>query len=686
MASTYRRATISTFAACVIAMIGGCSGGAQTVSGSTWSSGPPAATNYVNLFAPLDLPTPSNVRTVTGTPGHAYWQQQVDYVIDATLDAEAQRLIATSTITYHNNSPDALSFLWMHLEQNLFKPDSTGSLSTPPDTRFSSRSGFQGGYQISEVSSDGSKLPLAIHDTLGRIDLHRPIGPGETFTFEIAWAFDIPEYGVDRFGIERVEQGTIFQFAQWFPCLAKYDDVHGWNTLPYLGQGEFYTDFGTYDVSLTVPRSHIVAATGSLTNSNDVLTKTQIERLAAARTSTIPTTILGPDEVGKIESRPAGSGPLTWRFHAEKVRTFAWASSDSYIWDACGFDGGGTTESVDSSQGTLVQSVYPKEGLGNWSGAKGSTDMLRFSIEHYSKKWFRYPYPVATNVNGRVGGMEYPMIIFCADRGSEEGLYGVTTHEIGHNWFPMLVNSDERRHGWMDEGFDTFINIYAEADRLRDGMHERSMAWTAQILNNDDVPPLMTPADQIPGWWYGDRAYGHPASGLYLLRERILGAERFDAGFREYIRQWAFKSPQPADFFRCMNTVAGEDLSWFWRGWFYQSSGLDLAVDRVVNTQDRSKAYVTFSCRDEMVMPVIFRVIYDDGSTEERSLPVEIWHSSDRWTTSWDPKGKWVRRVELDPEFFFPDHDRENNVFEVGKTAPVDAPERPRRGGRSRRR
>jgi len=653
----------------------GCSS-AEKAAEKTWASGPPAAKEYRDVFAPLDLPTPSTIRTAAGLPGTGYWQQQVDYKIAATLDAENQSISAKATVTYHNNSPDALPILWLHLEQNLFKPDSVGTLSTPPDTRFSAKQGFEGGYKIESVSAGGAELPFAVHDVLGRIDLPEAIAAGGTYTFDIAWSFDVPEYGIDRFGIEKVEQGTIFQLAQWFPCLCKYDDVSGWNTLPYLGQGEFYTDYGTYDVSITVPRSHIVVATGQLRNAGDVLTGAQRERMATARKSKETTMIITPEEVGTPESRPAGEGPLTWTFHAEKVRTFAWTSSDAYIWDACGFDGGGDDETTDSSKGTLVQSVYPKEGAKNWAK---SSDMLRFSIEHYSDKWFRYPYPVATNVNGRVGGMEYPMIIYCADRWSEEGLYGVTTHEIGHNWFPMLVNSDERRYGWMDEGFNTFINIYSGAARFHNGEYSNDMSGTAQTLNTDNVPPLITPADQIPGWWYGNRAYGHPADGLYLLREHILGSERFDAAFRAYVAAWAFKSPQPADFFRCMNTVSGEDLSWFWREWFYESEGLDLAVDRVVNTQNRSKVYVSFSCRDNMVMPVVFRVTYDDGSTEMRSLPVAIWHGAKRWTTSWDPGKRWVTRVELDPEFLYPDHDRDNNAYEVGDSSPVQGERRARR-------
>ncbi len=623
------------------------------------------------IFTELDLPTPTSARTAEGAPGPEYWQQRADYVIAAELNEPDRSISATATITYTNNSPFKLDFLWLHLEQNVFKRDSLGTLSGEPGARFSSRENFEGGVNIQSIKAGDQDLPFHVYDTLARVDLPAPIPAasrpgvggagdgGSTFTFQIAWSFKIPDYGIDRMGIENLEQGADFEIAQWFPALAKYDDVHGWNTLPYLGQGEFYTEFGAYDVSLTVPRSHIVAATGVLQNEAEVLTPTQLERLGAARKSDTTVVIRGKDEVADPASRPAGEGPLTWRFKAENVRTFAWTSSAAFIWDACNLGG------------TQVQSVYPKEALPLW---EKSTEMLRFAIDGYNKRWFRYPYPVATNVNGCVGGMEYPMIIFCSDRHGEHGLYGVTTHEIGHNWFPMTVNTDERRHAWMDEGFNSFINIYSGQERFpgeRDMEGGRGFAFA---MRHPGQPPMEIPPDQLGPGLLGLLEYGKTAVALHLLREVILGPERFDAAFRTYIARWAFKSPRPADFFRTMENVAGMDLGWFWRGWILETGSLDQSVESVEQRSDAQTATATLGNRGELVMPVTLKITYDDGSTETRSLPIEIWHWTNLWTTEWETKGKRVTSVEIDPEGKLPDTDPSNNTWNA---PPPEAPPAP---------
>lgn len=610
------------------------------------------------IFSPIDLPAPTASRSASGVPGPAYWQQRADYTIEAVLDEDERTILGRAVITYTNNSPEALDYLWVHLEQNLFRPESAGALSVDPGTRFGYREGTQGGMEVRSVRAEGRELPHRVYDTLMRVDLPEPLAPGgDRLTFEITWTFRIPPFGADRLGMEDLGQGVVFQLAQWFPAVAKYDDVNGWNAMPYLGQGEFYTDFGDYDLRITVPRDHIVAATGVLENPEEVLTPTQIERLERAAQSAETVLIRSPEEVGDPASRPAGEGPLTWRFKAQDVRTVAWTSSPAFIWDAAGLVVG----PEGAERHVLVQSVYPKEALPLWSK---STEMLRFAIEDYSERWHPYPYPTAVNVNGIVGGMEYPMIIFCRERHDERGLYDVTTHEIGHNWFPMLVNTDERRHAWMDEGFNTFINHYSMLARFgEDGEDADFMDEFATEMREAGPTPIVAYPDQIPRRELGYLAYGKPAVGLLLLREQILGPDRFDPAFRRYIREWAFKSPQPSDFFRCMEDAAGADLDWFWRGWFMETGLLDQAVADVEVDAREEVVRVTFENRGELVMPVVYRVFYGDGTEETRRLPVEAWFTTNRWTTQWPSRGRTVREVVIDPDRVFPDVDRENNVW-----------------------
>jgi hypothetical protein len=442
-----------------------------------------------------------------------------------------------------------------------------------------------------------------------------------------------------------------------------FDDVRGWNTLPYLGQGEFYTNFGDFDVRLTVPRSHIVAATGVLASEREVFTAQQCERLSAARSTESTTTIIGPDEVGTPASRPASSNDtLTWVYRAENVRTFAWASSPAFILDACTAPGIGP-----SNGGTLCMSFYPREA-DLWrpeSSGGGATQMLRASIDHYSKKWYRYPYPTASNVSGIVGGMEYPMIIFCSAReGGEKALWGVTTHEIGHTWFPMIVSTNERLHAWMDEGFNTFINFYASLERSPNDLPRRG---NPRRFARDFPEPFHqivdTLADLIIPGTLGDLQYAKPSAGLTLLREGILGPERFDPAFRAYIQRWAFKSPTPADFFRTMEDQTGEDLGWFFRGWFYSTQTLDQGVSGVLQPEGEGKnARVTLFCRG-LVMPLVYKVEYEDGSSETRTLPVQAWAADDTHVATWNTGGRRIRAITVDPHEDFPDVNPRNNVW-----------------------
>lgn len=648
------------------------------------------------IFSPLPWREASEERLASGVPGPAYWQNRADYVIHAALDETANRITGRERLTYTNNSPHTLDYIWINLEQNLFNPESKGARLTRPGARFGNRDGHEGGFELGPVrrvdphtvpspgdepapqgaagappivagmmphQPEGEALSWHVFDTVARLDLNPPLAPGQVLTLDLEFAYVVPDYGSDRTGIEAAAAGKIFEIAQWFPAVCKYDDVHGWNHLPYLGQGEFYTDFGDFEVSLTVPRSHLVAAPGVLLNPEEVLTPAQRERLEQARASKDTVMIRTPEEVADPASRPAGEGPLTWRFEAENIRTFAWASSASFIWDAAAVQG--------SHAHTLAQSMYPAEALPTWSE---STDMLRWSIEHYSTMWFEYPYPVATNVSGVVGGMEYPQIIFCRGRGERRGLFGVTTHEIGHNWFPMIVATDERRYPWMDEGFNTFINYYSSQGFFPGNEPGRGGARVfAGGMLRPMAQPLMTYADQIRGRALGQLAYAKTSVGLVLLREFILGPERFDFAFRRYISQWAFRSPRPEDFFRTMQDATGEDLDWFWRGWFYETAVLDLAVEGVNYPTRRSGqptglVEVTFLCNRDLVMPIEFDVSYTDGSTERRRIPVECWFNTTRWTTQWPIGDKRIARVELDPRGLTPDVDPLNDTW----NAPVE--------------
>jgi hypothetical protein len=628
----------------------------------------PEARATTTIFAPLDLPAPGAVRGGSGAPGPAYWQQQVDYTIDVSLDPTTRLVEAHSHVTYHNNSPDTLDYLWLHLEQNSFRDDGLAAAvaQRQPD---GTRRGGSEGYTIKSVSTpEGGALQLVPMDLVARLDLPAPLVPGGTFAFEMAWSFPVPETISRRFGAEKLEQGTVWELAQWFPCVAVYDDVYGWNTLPYAGRGEFYTNFGDYDVRITVPHDHIVVATGVLQNPQEVYTAEQQARWEKARNSTDTVLIRSPEEVGQPTSRPSRTEPLSWHFKAEKVRTFAFASSEAFIVDAAALDG--------TPQSTLLISAYPKEAITPWSK---STQMLRTAMRGFNERWFEFPWPVMTNVNGREGGMEYPMIIFCGGRRDERGLYGVTSHELGHEWFPMLVDSDERRHAWMDEGFNTFIDYYSQWDWFSDPKDDAANrngrgnpARFAPSMRNPNMLPIDTPPDRLPGSLLSQLEYTKTGVGLVLLREQILGPERFDFAFREYIRRWAFKSPQPADFYRSMEDAAGMDLAWFWRGWFQETGTLDQAVLDVKQpvitdrAEDGSLVYapgrVVIENRGELVMPLVLKVTYAGGEEQTIKLPVEIWATSNKWTEPL-PGSKPIAAVVIDPDTAFPDVARENNSW-----------------------
>ncbi len=621
-----------------------------------------------DIFAPLDLPTPDQMRLGSGAPGPDWWQQRTDYVINAEVDPAARRLDATMTVTYHNNSPYPLDYIWIQLEQNLFKPDSLGTQSRTPGSVMSTDLGaFSGGYDIPYIRAEGNDLQFHEYDTLGRINLPEPLEPGETFEFEMAFGFNMPPH-LRRMGAETVEQGTIFEYAQWFPHVTKYDDVNGWNTLPYIGNGEFYTDFGDYEVNITVPREFIVDATGTLQNPEEVFTAEQLARIEAAKASDDTLLIIAPDEVGTPESRPAGEGWLTWTFKAENVRTVAFATSDAFIMDGCK----ATITDLDGSQrDVFCKSLYPKEAEAWYWNREfpnkpgGSTQYIKHSIEFYSDWIYPYPYDEMTNVNGPEGGMEYPMMVFCGAKTNDRGLFGVTDHEVGHNWYPMLVNTDERRYMWMDEGFNSFINMYSNNAFYGEVIQRRGGAGAlVGVMNSNRPQASNTPADRHWPRWVGTLNYSKPAWALHLLREVVLGPERFDFAWKTYTHRWAYKHPQPADFFRTMEDAAGVDLAWFWRGWLLSAATIDQAVTSV-DELGEGRAGITLENVSDMVMPVIMDVTFSDGETQRMTLPVQIWGATNIWRVPVQTGDRAITRVSIDPDGLYPDTDRDNNLWEA---------------------
>ena len=573
----------------VVGNLAGTIAVAQTVTNSKYQQ--------PDKFRQLEevLPTPNDYRTASGAPGHAYWQQKVDYVIDVELDDAKQRIIGRETITYTNNSPDTLTYLWLQLDANLRDPKSGSNLSANAPRLDGSVSfesfdamltapRFQGATKIREVSDPltGRKLHFEIVRTSMRVDLTDPLPPGGSLQFVVAWDYNISNGDVlrGRSGYEHFEEdkNNIYEMAQWFPRLCAYTDVAGWQHKEYLGAGEFTLEFGDYVVRITVPDDHVVASTGELLNPGEVLTETQRQRLEEARTSPDPVFIVTPEEA--IANQAEGTeAKKTWIFKAANVRDFAFASSRKFIWDAQGHDVGGNK--------VLAMSFYPNEGEPLWS--KYSTRAIVHTLNVYSRYTFNYPYPVAISVNGPVGGMEYPMICFNGPRPEKDGTYSARTkyslitviiHEVGHNYFPMIVNSDERQWTWMDEGLNTFLQYLSEVEWEEDYPAQRGEPKDIiGYMKSTNQVPIMTNSESL--LQFGNNAYAKPATALNILRETILGRELFDFAFREYARRWKFKRPSPADFFRTMEDASGVDLDWFWHGWFYTTDHVDIEVVNV---------------------------------------------------------------------------------------------------------
>jgi hypothetical protein len=626
----------------------------------------PVESNYDPhaLFSPLFYTTGETItRAATGEPNAGYWQNKADYKITATLNDVTHEINGSVIITYKNNSPHALPFLWLQLDQNLFNASSRGQARMPVDARSrygDSKSAFSGGYKISAVKNlnDNTDANYLITDTRMQIRLSNAVKPsGDIIKIKIDFSFTLPEYGADRCGILKTKTGDIFTVAQWYPRMCVFDDVHGWNTDPYLGPSEFYLEYGDFDVSITAPASHIVVCSGELQNAAEVLTQLQIKRLEEAKQSDKTVMIRTEKEVGESSSRPAGNW-LTWKYKISNSRDVAWASSKSFIWDAAKIN-------LPSGKTSLAMSVYPAEskGIQKWSRA---TEYVKGSIENYSKRWYEFPYPVATNVASNVGGMEYPGIVFCGNRAESEDLFGVTDHEFGHTWFPMIVGSNERRYGWMDEGFNTFINSLADDD-FNNGEYKNNpgnMEHTAKNLFGDGSEPIMLTPDAMKERNIGNELYRKPGYGLELLRNQILGPDRFDYAFREYIRRWAFKHPTPWDFFKTMENASGEDLAWFWKGWFIENYKLDQAIVAVENDtlNPANGAVVTIANLEPMAMPVNISYVTKSGVKGMIKLPVEIWNNTNTWKVKL-PVTEPVVKVEIDAEKVFPDYYFENNVW-----------------------
>ncbi|MFM7661418.1 MAG: M1 family metallopeptidase [Bacteroidota bacterium] len=709
-------------------------------------------------FAQLDqeLPTPNDYRTASGAPGHGYYQQKADYKMSLTIDDLNQKLYGLETITYTNNSPDQLSYLWLQLDQNIYSQDSESkiieiekmedfkSISDIKRKFFS----YDGGYKIEEIKSiSGTKMKYFINKTMMRIDLEEPLLPKTSISFQIKWWYNINDRMQvgGRSGYEYFEQDKnyLYTIAQYFPRMCVYNDVTGWQNKQFLGRGEFTLPFGDYEVSITVPADHIVAATGECQNYDAVLSVEEKKRYEAAKKSDSPVLIVTQKEAEKKE-KSKESKTKTWIFKAKNVRDFAFATSRKFIWDA-------QNQKV-GNQNILCMSYYPKEGNPLWE--RYSTKLVAHTIKTYSKYTINYTYPVAISVHSKSIGMEYPMICFNGGRpesdgtyseGEKYGMWGVIIHEVGHNFFPMIINSDERQWTWMDEGLNTFVQYLTEQEWERGYPSRRGPAYLiADYMRGDKktISPIMTNSESI--FQFGNNAYGKPATALNILRETIMGRELFDYAFKTYCERWKFKHPSPADFFRTMEDASAIDLDWFWRGWFYGTDNVDISLDDIkwfqLNTQDpnQEKAFLlkqknekdvhigegrnkndiqetvnerdstiddyyakrniyfvdtldkkeysefktklskdeikllnadkqfyelSFSNIGGLVMPLILEFTFQDGSTEVRRIPAEIWRMYEDKVSKVFIFDKIVQSVRLDPFLETADTDLDNNSW-----------------------
>ncbi len=615
-------------------------------------------------FAPIFYPAfGDGVRTAAGTPGAGYWQNEADYNIQATLDDVNHQISGTMQIGYKNNSPESLPFLWLQLDQNIYKADSRGEVTTPVSGGRYANHGFDGGYTIQSVKVDYQGREQIIHyqvnDTRMQIFLPQALkAHGDSLKIKIVYSFGIPEQGTDRMGRLETENGWIYTIGQWYPRMCVYDNVVGWNAQPYIGAGEFYLEYGNYDFTITTSSEQLVVASGELVNPTEVLTTDQIKRLEAARNSDRTVMIRTEEEVKKRTGRLQKT-KLTWHFKCNHTRDVAFGASAGFIWDAARIN-------LPEGKKSLAMSVYPIECAKD-EGWKRSTEFVKGAIEGYSARWYPYPWPNAVNVAGLVSGMEYPGIVFCHILSQGKELWSVTNHEFGHSWFPMIVGSNERKFPWMDEGFNSFINITEDKDfnkgefYTKTQIRERSARYFQSNAESIMTSPEVTNARNL-----AVNAYDKPAMGLELLRYNVLGEARFDSAFTYYIRSWAFKHPTPWDFFHAMENSSGEDLSWFWRGWFMNNWKIDQAVGGVeyVQSNPANGAIITIQNREKLPMPAVVEIKEIDGKSGRVKLPVEIWQRGGEWKFYY-PSMRKIESVVIDPDKTLPDTDEANNIWKA---------------------
>jgi hypothetical protein len=636
-------------------------------------------------FAPLTLPEPVNgYRSSDGAPGPEYWQNRADYTMHATLDTAAKVLRNDEVITYTNNSPDVLPAVWLHMDQNIYRKDSRASISNTfaarrrvkpvADDESNPNARHTEGFALDAVTVETAhgEVPVVpvVSDTRMQLRLPEPLAGrvgktalGAQVKIHIRYHYTIPGVWGGRTSWGTSKQGDIYDMAQWYPRMCVYDDLRGWDTLPYVGS-EFYLEYGDFDYWLTVPGDMLVAGSGELVNPEQVLTATEQARLKQARTSdktVMIRTVAEVNEAAQAEASGAKQGGMkTWHFRMKDTRDVSWSASKVFVWDAARMDlPGGKT--------SLAESFYPPESAGD--GAWGhSTEYVKDTVERFSKHWYPYPWPAAINIAGYSTGMEYPGIVFdgVEDKGKE--LFWITAHEIGHSWFPMIVGSNERRDAFMDEGFNTFIDI-EESAAFDGGKYgpKRDSEYSAggepaetilKVLDNAEAPNILMPADAIPWPLAHPVSYFKGAYGMTLLREQILGPERFDWAFRKYIHDWAFKHPAPSDFFREMDSGGGEELDWFWRGWYLHNWRFDMAVTAIDGEQ------VTVENKDPLVLPATLEVTYTDGTKERVRIPVEAWEMKGTMVFM---GAKAVASATVDPDKQLPDDDRSDNTKVAGK-------------------
>jgi len=627
--------------------------------------------NPRQTFAPFQMPSPVNsYRGPDGAPGPDYWQNRADYKIAASLDPASAGLSGEETITYTNNSPVALSALWILLDENIYAKDARAHFAAGNSRRATPQT--TDGFVLDAVEigegSQAVKADTVVSDTRMQVRLPEAVkAKGGQIKLHIRYHYTVPKGSSGRTGHDATKNGEIFDIAQWYPRMAVFDDLRGWDTLPYLSS-EFYLEYGDFDYAVTVPWDMLVAGSGELVNPQEVLTEAERQRMTQARQSDKTVMIRTAAEISDPASRPKQDGTLTWRFHMANTRDVVFSASKAFIWDAARINlPGGKT--------ALAQSVYPVEGAVD-KGWGRSTEYLKHAVENFSRRWAPYPWSVASSLGGPIDGMEYPGAVFDSYKDHGPELFWITAHEIGHSWFPMMVGSNERRDQWMDEGFNTFIDIYESDDfkefgPKRDGEYAPKKGNPVEeilpLLEDPNAPTMLTRADQVMEKYRHPSSYFKSALGLVLLREQILGPERFDWAFRKYIADWSFKHPSPSDFFRAMDSAGGEDLSWFWRGWYARNWTLDLAVESAVPAKGgwTKGAIVTIANLDRMVMPVTVEVAFLGGAKQRLQLPAETWIQNTEAQIPLDSTQP-VLSVTVDPDHVVPDKNRSNNVLTLG--------------------